>query len=285
MSLNKYEKHCDVFLVDECTKEKWPMISTLLKCKSNYFDALLDTKWNPSKKNEFSISTNESWPKIRTWIFTGKLSLTPFECCSALKFADKYDFEELIEEITQKLTTQVEFKHIKKHLDFLMCERFAEVLICFRKAIIQNYFEPSPMFAFLAAVVSRELMKSSTRVWRESNWITASATFHKYNGKETRKDLPHAVVMNLIGGLSLVAKEIKIAVDCMTFNDEFTFNVFGVTDKQELSEVRSIHKMINNKKSFNSFVIFSSFAIDQNKLISFIFQGDYSINLGNKVYE
>lgn len=278
-NLKRYEKHCDIFLVDETTKEKYPMISTLLKCKSSYFDALLDDKWNPLKKSEFLINTNQVWTNINNWIFTGKLTLKSSEFCLALEFADMYGFEELIDEILLRLP-KLDFKFIEKHLDFLMQERFFEILIHFRKDIVRNYFQPTPLFSLLATVVAREQFKKTNNTLKDANWITKSATLSEYPSNEETKEYQY--LMTLIKGVYLELKKADIQVN----GKPIQCSIKGLNDNDDNNStlVFSQNKFLILKKTklFSRFIISSKVDINDCNLTNFQFDGNYKINLQSK---
>lgn len=290
INLAKYEKHCDIFLVDEKSGEKWPMISTLLQCKSSYFEALLGKQWNTEQKNEFLISTNETWIKIRIWIFTGKFCFKPSEYCLALKFADMYDFEELIEVLISKMVN-IEFKFVEKHLEFLLQERFFEILIHFRSQIIQSIFQPTGVYAFLAAIVSREQIRKNVGIQYNSNWITMSATFAALQGKNKFKiiDNPneYQLLMTLIDGLSLRVKNIDIKVrigepPCIR---KIQYSVFGIANKNELILIGTQEGLTENShnKNFSRFLISSKRNLNEPNLSEMLIQGDYVIKLKSQI--
>jgi hypothetical protein len=175
-------------------------------------------------------------------------------------------------------------------LDFLLQERFFEILIHFRSKIVQSVFQPTPVYAFLAAIVSREQIRKNTGIQYNSNWITMSATFSELKGdnryiKLTESTNEHQLLMTLIDGMSLRVKNIDIKVRSgePPCTRKVHFSVFGISTKNEPVLIGTQEGLSDTTEPqyFSKFVISSKRNLNEPNLTDMLFHGDYSIKLNS----
>lgn len=174
--LQKFEKYCDVILVDEKTGKEWKMIKTLLCIRSEYFEKLFSSDWNNSSQTKFKIETNGAWENIRHWILTGTTNFDEKQLVDILMFSDMYQFEDLLKYSIKKLQESTSLNISQENFDFLFQPRFFGILAKHSQIIMNNFFQQTPFFAFFASFAYKILKNNSQ--FCSSSWITKCSTFN-----------------------------------------------------------------------------------------------------------
>lgn len=253
--MKRYEENCDIIVIDESTKERWPMMSQLLKSHSLYFSALLSKEWNHNKKSEFELKLNDSWLDIRNYLFFGKLRFRGLDLIvPALEFCETYSFDILFQQICKHIIKNVpDFKTaIEPHLEYLMQPQYFNILIPYRNQIITNYFDLSPTFSVIATVVAKE----SQTLIKNSNWITQSLSYEGYDFQLCPKIDSHIeFIVKMIPTLYLQMTSFVINID----RKDFSSQVFGIREEIEESESNLVKLFTKHTPSSDEF--FSQFLI------------------------
>lgn len=182
-----YIKHSDIILVDEDKGTEYRAISSFLKCKSKYFDALLSTTWNPQENKKFKIKAPSCFENIIKWIFTGKLNVQYSELCDVYEFADMYQMDELITDIKAVLNRSDSLFWGKDNCflrldplksDFIFQPIFIDFLLKHRKTLVQYYFSQQPIFNLISKIVCCEHIHANTNFINTSHWAIQSASFN-----------------------------------------------------------------------------------------------------------
>lgn len=250
-----YIKYSDIILVDEERGTEYCAISTFLKCKSKYFEALLSENWNPQENKKFKVKTPSCFEKILKWIYTGKLNVLCKELAEVYEFADMYQMDELISEIVYQLNEWSTLFHGNKNQylkldpaksDFLFQPIFIDFLIKHRAAIAQYYFSQQPIYSFITKIVCCENIHAQTPFINNSHWAIQSASFnclHIKYGVTILSGLEFHI--NLLAG-------IKFRVSSFQFTP-IQISLFGVRSNSELVLIDS--KTINNGEFFTKFIL------------------------------
>jgi hypothetical protein len=172
----KFEKYCDVILVDEKTGKEWKMIKALLCIRSEYFEKLFSLDWNNSNQTKFKIQTNDAWDNIRSWILTGAINFDDKQLVDILVFADMYQFKDLMKYSIKKLEDSTFLNITQDNFDFLFQPRFFGILAKHSQIIMNNFFQQTPFFAFFASFAYKILKNNSQ--FCSSSWITKCSTFN-----------------------------------------------------------------------------------------------------------
>lgn len=284
--LSRYEKHCDIYLIDEETGEKWGMISKFLICESLYFEALLSKNWNAQNQNSFKIKTNRMWPIIREWIFTGLIDILPSDVIEIYKFVDMYQFERLAKAIESfinftldSLTKQDPLTKVETMLftfsdiDYLMQPKFYPFFIKFRKFLTLKHFSFDPWFSLLSCIALRETERAKTPL-KYSHFAIQSANFSV--------DLSSSTDMSKIDQIEIsLLPSLKMKYDFLNIKNAYEFQIvenlqiFGVNEDETLTELDS-----KSSEFYSKFIIqFNTIKNITNTVLSvFEFKGDLCID-------
>jgi hypothetical protein len=243
-SLENFEKHCDITLIDQ-NGDHYPIQSQSLKSRSRYFERLLSEQWNQtSDKQTFKIQTNSAWTNIRTWILTGKVCFDREELFDVLEFADMYAFDSLIEYSSKKLLKFGEkdkkstlSSHIN-NIEIFLHPRFFDILLAHQHSILLNHFSLSPIYTLLAAVTFRIAINSQFTVFEYSNWWTRSLTTDLTMISEKLHFDPkvsESFNLYLIKGVSLKFEHLSLSIYTNIYDKtSLSADVFGVDAEGKL---------------------------------------------------
>ena len=102
-SIIEYEKFADCVIVCPSSKNKYPMLKSLLQIYSEYFRALLSDRWSGGKLEHFispiSLSDKKAWEYVRSFLLKGnsdrliKLELIPqaLDICRVFMIPSLYE--------------------------------------------------------------------------------------------------------------------------------------------------------------------------------------------------
>jgi hypothetical protein len=254
----KFEKYCDVILVDEKTGKEWKMIKSLLCIRSEYFEKLF-SNWNNSNQTKFKIQTNAAWDNIRNWILTGAIDFDDKQLVDILVFADMYQFNDLMKYSIKKLEDSTFLNITQDNFDFLFQPRFFGILAKHSQNIMNNFFQQTPFFAFFASFAYKILKNNS--LFCSSSWITKCSTFNyevnyvsnkMYNVVKTK-----AIEMKLFNSIYVKYDSHFINKEQGSYSIQLKSKVFGCDssdsnpEKILLWDGSNIH---HSDKFFNKFI-------------------------------
>lgn len=284
VDLKRYEKHCDITLVDEETGEKHGMISKFLICESSYFEALLSKNWNSTENSTFKIKLNKAWPKVKEWIFTGR---TRTNLCDDVvnihQFADMYQFDQLMNEVENIINYNLEtiiisspneklFVFSQNEISYLLQPQFCNFLFKFRKDIVTHYFSTDPIYTLLSTMVFRETLAANSPL-NHAHFAIQSANIN-YDLKAPCKLKENKdIIVTLLPGLRFRYKSLHLSND-LNKSVVKSFEVFGQNDK----DLISLDSNSSSTAFYTKFVIKFDLEPNFGKLTHFVFHGDVAVD-------
>lgn len=289
--LSRFEKHCDIILVDEKTGQEYKMISAIICSRSEYFDALLSQEWNQNKVNRFKVRTNDAWNDIHRWIITGQANFKKNQWMNVLRFADMYVCDSLKEHIIDLLKKDNSPTFSSDDITFLCQPQYFDLLMKNHRTILLKLTHPinDPFFAFFVTIAYRDLRVDSDP-FEKSSYIARCASYNYDVSSGFRIVKTKNLEMTMFPGLFVKYRNHKI--ECRPLS--ISADVYGTNELIQDKSGFSIHQLdlvkvfdkrngsLGVNKFFGRF-IFTNFDYDELFIKEFDLTGDIFVHLNSNV--